>query len=149
MSPPQDLPPNLRTDVGAYQDAKLRALAADPTKTVLTVEHDFVNEPWRVERLRPLLESLAARVAAFGDDVDDFKVRKTCLDDPEVLAFQRQHPKLYWLLTDRKMVRDARFRGAVTGLLHVRSKVENGEVEEGRDADAMATKSVLAALGTR
>lgn len=137
---------NLDTDVNAYEKQRLEELSQRPNTTVLTVEHDFVNEPWPVSRLRPLLERLAKRVTEFSDETDDFVVRKTCLDDPEVLEFQRMHPKLYWMLTDRKLVKEEKFRNAVNGLLLVRRKVEVGEVESGQEADGMATQTVLASL---
>lgn len=137
---------NLASDVNAYEKKRLEELSERPNTTVLTVEHDFVNEPWPVSRLRPLLERLAKRVTEFPDETDDFVVRKTCLDDPEVLEFQRMHPKLYWMLTDRKLVKEERFRNAVNGLLLVRRKVEVGEVESGQEADGMATQTVLASL---
>ena len=35
------------------------------------------------------MEMLTKRVLAAGDDVVDFKLRKQCLEDSEVLAFQR------------------------------------------------------------
>ena len=73
-------------------------------------------------------------------------MRKTCLDDPEVLAFQRRHPKFYWLLTDRALVKTTGLRDVVRGFLAVRERVESGEVVEGRDADALATRAVLTAL---
>ena len=94
-----------------------------------------------------MLEPLASRVAAFGDDVDDFTLRKTCLDDPETLAFQRRHPKLYWMVTDRKLIKEDKFRNAVKGLLTVRERVEVGDVSDEHEADAMATRTVLAAMG--
>lgn len=137
---------NLASDVNAYEKNRLEELSERPNTTVLTVEHDFVNEPWPVSRLRPLLERLAKRVTEFPDETDDFVVRKTCLDDPEVLEFQRMHPKLYWMLTDRKLVKEEKFRNAVNGLLLVRRKVEVGEVESGQEADGMATRTVLASL---
>lgn len=132
--------------MGAYEKQRLEELASRPNTTVLTVEHDFVNDPWPVSRLQPLLERLATRVTSFPDDTPDFVVRKTCLEDSDFLEFQRMHPKLYWMLTDRKLVKEKNFRSAVTGLLHVRRKVERGEVEEGQEADGMATRTVLAAL---
>lgn len=137
----------VHTDVGAYERARLEELARKPRTEVLTVTHDFINEPWAAGRLRAVMESLVERVLAFGPEVDDFRVRKQCLEDAEVLAFQRQHPKLYWMLTDRKMVQEPRVRSALTGLIHVRNKVDCGELQDGQDAEAMATRTVLAALG--
>lgn len=137
---------NLESDVGAYEKKRLQDLSSRRNTTVLTVEHDFINEPWPVSRLRPLLERLAKRVTEFPDGTDEFVVRKTCLDDPEVLQFQRMHPQLYYMVTDRKLVKEEKFRNAVNGLLHVRGKVENGEVTNGQEADGMATQTVLSAL---
>lgn len=137
----------LPTQVGAFEASRLRELSERPNTTVLTVDHTQTHEPWTVARLRPMMERLATRVAGFDASIDDFRVRKACLEgDEEVLAFQRQHPKLYWLLTDRSMVREKRFREAVAAMLAVRERVERGEVEGGRDADAMATRAIVAAL---
>ena len=145
----------LKTQVGTYEAERLERLAQEKNTSVYKVKHDKLHEPWPVNRLRPVLERLAARVVSFGDDVDDFTVRKTCIDeDKEVLAFQRDHTQLYWLLTDRKMVKEERFRNAMKGLLQIREKVEAGDVDdsgegEGSEADAMATRTVLAALGNQ
>lgn len=133
-------------DIGAYQRARLEELAQRPNTTVFDVQHDVRNDPWPVSRLRPVLESVVARTLAFDDATDDFVVRKTCLDDPEVLAFQRQHPKLYWILTDRKIMREPKHRNAVHAMLQVRVEIESGRVQEGQDADALATKTVVRAL---
>jgi hypothetical protein len=138
----------LPSQVGAYEEARLRELSQRPNTTVLKVEHDHKHAAWPVAKLRPVLERLAARVVSFDDSVSDFTVRKTCLEDPEILAFKRDHLNFFMMLTDRKMVKEARFRNAVKSLLAVREQVERGQVSEGNDADAMATRSVLAALGT-
>ena len=133
-------------EVKAYETERLRKLSERKNTTVLTVQHDFVTDPWPESRLRGVMEPLLARVLAFDDSVDDFSLRKACLDDEEVLAFQRQHPKMYYMLTDRKIMRDERSRKAITGMLYVRKQVDAGAVTEGNEADAMATKTVLAAL---
>jgi len=138
---------SIEGEVGAYHREHLEELSTRPNTTVLTVEHDEAHEPWKVQRLRPLLESLTQKVLSAPDDEDDFALRKRCLQDAETLAFQRQHPKTYWLLTDRTVMRDEAKRAAVTGLLFVREQVEAGAVREGRDADAMATRTVMAAMG--
>tara|TARA_B110001452_G_C15229624_1_gene426009 strand:- start:1658 stop:2080 length:423 start_codon:yes stop_codon:yes gene_type:complete len=134
------------SEVKAFENERLRKLSEKKNTTVLTVEHDFINDPWPEPRLRNVMEPLVARVLTFDDSVSDFTLRKTCMDDSEVLEFQRQHPKMYWMLTDRKIMSDERSRKAITGMLYVRKQVESGAVTEGHDADAMATKTVLAAL---
>lgn len=141
-------PNELAKEVGAFEKERLEALAAKPNTTVYTVKHDNVHEPWKMERLRPVLSKLAARLATFEASVDDFTVRKTCLDDPDILAFQRAHPKLYWLVTDRSLMHEDRFRNALGALLTVRDRVESGQLREGQEADATATSAVMRALGT-
>ena len=137
----------LPSEVKAFQEQHLRELSERPNTQVLQVKHDFKHDPWPVSRLRPVLEALTARVLAFGDDVPDFTVRKTCLDDPETLAFQRHHPKFYWLLTDRSIMKEQKSRDAITGMLYVREEVEKGNVPDEQEADAMATRTVMEALG--
>ena len=41
---------------------------------------------------------------------------------------------------------DDRFKGVIGGMLSIRKKVECGEVSEGKEADALATSTVVAAL---
>ena len=138
----------MNKEVGAYEKERLKELSEKPNTTVLTADHEFKHDPWKASTLRPLLEGLATRVTTeFKESDSDFLVRKRCLEDPKVKDFQRQHPQLYWMLTDRKMVSDPRFKGALAGMLHVREKVDRGEVEEGQAADAMATTCVMSALG--
>ena len=137
---------SLENEVGAFEKERLEKLSQTPNTTVFTTSYDKTHEPWSSSRARSVAERVAQRVTEFGDDVSDWQVRKRCTDDPEVLEFQRTHPKLYWMLTDRKMVSDKRFQQALGAMLKVREKVERGEVAEGRDADAMATSSVVSAL---
>ena len=65
---------------------------------------------------------MAQRVTGFAEDVSDF--------GPEDMhsgqggaRFQRDHPQLFWLLTDRKMVRDRRLQQALGAMLTVKEKV--------------------------
>lgn len=136
----------LENDVAAFQKERLRELSERPNTTVLDVEHDSHHEPWSVDRLRPLLERLTSRVLATPDETSDFVMRKQCLEDEEVLAFQRDHPKFYWLLTDRAIMREKKHRDAITGMLYIRGEVERGRVTTGQEADAMATRTVIEAL---
>jgi hypothetical protein len=137
---------SIESEVGAYEKERLDKLSQQPNTTVFKTEYDSIHDPWEAKRLRGVAERVAKRVTEFGEDVSDFKVRKTCLEDEDVLNFQRQHPKLFWLLTDREMVKDTRFRQALGAMFNVKEKVENGEIEEGRDADALATSSIVSAL---
>jgi hypothetical protein len=135
------------TEVESFQKERLQELSEKPNTTVFTVEHDVKNEPWPAARLRGVMETITARVLATPDDVTDFALRKNLLGyDEEILAFQRQHPKFYWLLTDRAIMREKKSRDAVTGMLFVRDEIERGRVAEGQEADAMATRTVIEAL---
>ena len=51
------------------------------------------------------------------------------------------------MLTDRAQMKQERARDAVKAMLAVREKVEAGQVGDGQEADAMATRVVIAALG--
>ena len=137
---------DIESDVAAYQKERLRELASRPITTVLDVEHDHHHDPWSVSRLRPLLERLTERVLTTPDDVSDFALRKQCLEDAEILDFQRNHPKFYWLLTDRTIMREQKHRDAITGMLYIRGEVERGNVAHGHEADGMATRTVIEAL---
>lgn len=136
----------LQNDVAAYQKERLHELASRPNTTVLDVEHDHHHDPWPVSRLRPVLERLTGQVLSTPDDVSDFTLRKRCMEDAEVLEFQRNHPKFYWLLTDRKIMREQKHRDAITGMLYIRGEVEKGNVSNGHEADGMATRTVIEAL---
>jgi len=136
----------LENDVAAFQRERLQELSERPNTTVFDVEHDHHHDPWPVARVRPLLEHLTTRVLSAPDEVSDFALRKQCLEDAEVLEFQRHHPKFYWLLTDRTIMREQKHRDAITGMLYIRAEVEEGRVTHGQEADAMATRTVIEAL---
>ena len=138
-----------QSDVSAFQEQKLKELADKPNTTVFTVKHDQVNTAWKAKRVSDVLESIASRIQSEFTDTSkfsDFYVRKKCLEDEEVLSFQRQHPKLYWMVTDREKMKDAKYRAAVSALLEVRRRVERGDVKDGEEADAAATRTVIDAL---
>lgn len=138
----------MQSSAEAFHQQRLEELSAQPNKTVYTVKHDRVREAWPVARVRPVLERIAEKVHASGKEESEFKMRRRLLDeDEEVRAFQRDHPKLYWLVTDRKVVGEAKFRQAISGLLAMRDRVESGQVSDEKEADAMATRVVMNALG--
>ena len=136
----------LPTSAGAYGRAHLEELAKRPGTVVYDVEHDSVTDPWPVVRLRAVFRSIAERVSTFSADADDFAVRKGCLDCSEILAFQRQHPRLYWILTDRTLASTPMYQDAMRRMLEVRDKVERGVVTSAKEADALATREVTDAL---
>ena len=140
------------SDVAAFQDEKLKRLAEQPNTTVYTVAHDEVADAWPIARVRGIMDRIALRINDEFGDVErhsDFAVRKVCLDDPETLAFQRRHPKLYWMITDRQQMKEPKYRAAIAALLEVRDRVEKGVVAEGPEADAAATRTVIDALRER
>lgn len=138
---------SIPTDVESVHQERLQELSQRPNTTVLTVQHDEKHDPWPAARLRGVMETITKRTLSTPDDAHDFALRKQLLtDDPEILAFQRQHPKFYWLLTDRAIMREKKSRDAVTGMLFIRDEIEHGRVAEGQEADGMATRTVLEAL---
>lgn len=139
--------PGQSAAAGAHSRAHLEALAARPNTIVYEPTYASVTEPWHTSRLRPVLKGLTARVLAYPLDTPPDSIREACRDDPETRAFAEQHPRLYAAITDRPRMADAKYRGVVTALLHLRGEVEQGTVRAGPEADAMATRRVLAALG--
>ena len=139
-------PSQLASEVGAFEKERLERLAAKPNTDVYTVKHDHVAEPWKVERVRAVFERIAVRMKASPVDLDDFVFRKQCLEEEEVLQFQRQHQKLFWLVTDRKKMNNEKYRNAIAALLTLRDNIEAGNLSDGQEADATATSVVMQAL---
>ena len=119
----------------------------NPNAEVLEVIHSRIQEPWRAERLEPMFEKIVTKIFEFEESVADFVVRKTLLEDPEILEFQRAHPTLYYTLTDRATMKEDRYRGVLKKMVVLRQRVERGEVQADERADAMATDIVVASLG--
>ena len=136
-------------DVAAYQTEKLKKLAEKPNTTVFTVKHDQVTTAWPSKRVKSAVETIARKIHAEFTDTEkfsDFCVRKECMKDPEVLAFQRQHPKLYWMVTDREKMKEQKYRDVVGAMIELRHRVESGQVKDGEEADATATRVITDAL---
>ena len=129
-------------------DERLKELASRPNTVVYGETHDATHDPWSAQRLREVTERLAARICDFGEEIDDFRLRKRCIEeDEEFAAFQEAHPRLYWNLTDRKVLADRRALSAMATMLHVREMVERGDVKGGVDADRLAAQGILEAFG--
>lgn len=136
------------SSAGAYHRAHLEELAQRPNTKVLEATHDFINEPWKVERLRRVMSKIVDDVLASDPEEDNFVIRKRMLEDEEILAFQRQHPRMYYTITDKTLMRDAKARDTIKALLHVRERVERGEITDDKEADATATRVVMSTLTT-
>ena len=135
----------MQPDVGAYQKEHLKKLAERKNTVVFEVEHDNVANPWKNDKMRGTVERLMKKVMEeFDEDLDDFDLRKKCLEDPSILEFQRVHQKFFWMLTDRKMMKEQKYRDAIKILLHMHSEVEEGlDVNE---ANAKVTNMIMKAL---
>lgn len=121
--------------------------ARDPSAQVMQVSHDAVHEPWKADRLRAVFEKIASRIFSdFGEEEHDFRVRKALLEDDEILSFQRAHPRLYYTLTDRSLMKNQRYRSAMTTLLLLREKADAGRLPLGQEGDAMAASAIVASL---
>ena len=136
----------LPTEFGEFAREQLETLSERPNTTVYEATHDQVAEPWASGRVSSIMESIAARATTYDPSVHPFRMRKALIEDPETLAFQRQHPRIFDMLTDREMLGDPRFRNAIKAMLHVRREVEAGRVAEGQEAEGLASRGVLAAL---
>ena len=132
--------------IKAAHDAQMQELASRPNTSVYTVQHDDVAEAWPAARVSAVLELIACKVHEFEASTPDFVVRKKCLEFEEILSFQRRHPQLYWLVTDREKMAVPKYRQAVAALVEVRRRVDGGEVPEGAEASAAATRTVFDAL---
>lgn len=129
-------------------EERMRDLADQPNTSVLTTEYDTVREPWKVARLRPIMQTITARASTeFRGTTDDFVLRKTLMEDPKILEFQRAHPKLFWAITDREMMQQERYRNSITAMLHVMERKERGQLQGEHEADAAATDSIMSTLG--
>ena len=135
-------------DVAAFQKEKLRELSEKPNTTVYETEHTEIREPTAIDDVSKVLEKISIRLAQYDCDKNDFFVRKDLLKDDEILNFQRKHPKMYWMVTDREKMAESKYRGAISALLEVRRRVERGEVPSGEEADAAATRTIIDALSS-
>lgn len=129
----------------AIERSRLEQLAARPNTKVLQVTHDFVAEPWAAQRVvsvtqRIIDQSLASEIP------DDFDMRKALLRDEEIKAFQNQHPRMFWTLSDRKLMCEPKYRAAISAMLNVHRMVEAGVVAQGDYSNAVATQAVAHAL---
>ena len=131
--------------VSSAERKRLEELAANPKNRVLEVTHDFVKEPWESQRVAKVVKTIIDKSLA-SELTDDFTMRKDLLKDPEIKAFQFDHPRMFWTLSDRTMMREPKYRRAIEGMLNVHLMLEKGVVQKGDVASAVATQTVMHAL---
>ena len=112
----------------------------------LQVTHDFVAEPWPADRASAAVRRIVQQCLSSTVE-DDFQMRKELLRDGEIKAFQHQHPRMFWTLTDREVVREPKNVRAIEAMLNVHRMVEAGVVQKGDYSNAVATQAVMHALG--
>lgn len=118
----------------------------DPHAEVMEVKHDFIHEPWPSDRLEAVFQRIVSEIFSFDEKTSDFVVRKTLLRDTEILEFQRHHPRLYYTLTDRAMMKEEKYRTTLMRMLLVKQRIERGEVPADERADALATEAIVTSL---
>lgn len=123
----------------------MEELAKRPNTKVLQVTHDFVAEPWPADRASAAVRRIVQQCLSSTIE-DDFQMRKELLCDGEIKAFQHQHPRMFWTLTDRKVVREPKNVRAIEAMLNVHRMVEVGMVQKGDYSNAVATQAVMHAL---
>lgn len=121
----------------------------NPNAEVLELSHDATHEPWSVRDLNNVFENIVGRIFSdFSDTDSDFTVRKTLItDDKCILKFQRDHPRLYYVLTDRKLMADRKYRSTICNMLRVRAEIECGRCPGDERGDAVATQAIMNSLG--
>ena len=131
----------------AFEEQRLRQLASEGAE-VYTVEHENKHDPWPFVKIRGIMQQVASQMEGTEhEELDDFKFRRALLENNEEMRrFKKDHLNLFMMVTDREKMRDRRYRGAVEAILTVHLQVERGEISAGRDADATATRAVIAAL---
>ena len=134
------------TDQGAFGRRALEDLADRPNTKVYDVKFDSEREAWPADKLRASLERLMSTFRAIPEDVDPFRARKQCLEDPQILEFQRAHPRVFWMCTDRAVNGTEEFRKILSAFLALREKVDAKAIVDDNEANALATKAVMQIL---
>lgn len=120
---------------------------ANPRAEVLEVTYDATHQPWKATELTTVFEDIVRRIFDdFCEDEADFVVRKSLLKDPTILRFQRAHPKLYYVLTDRALMRQDKYRATLGHMLRVRADIEGGRLPDDERGDAAATQAIVGSL---
>lgn len=136
------------SSVRELMNERMRRLADEPNTTVLQTDYDTVREPWKVARLRAIMERITKRATQeFAEDADDIALRKTLMEDAEILEFQRAHPKLFWGITDRAMMKEVKYRNSISAMLDIMEQKERGMFRGEYEADGAATSAIMSALG--
>ena len=133
----------------AQEEAGERIAMANPNAKVYRRVEGVVREPWKTDRLMDVFDAIVSQTLKKEDDEPVFNFRKRLLRENmngDVLPFQQDHPKLYFMLTDKKTMSQAKYRDALKGMVLVQREVERGNVAKGKEADSMAGTAVLRAI---
>ena len=130
----------------AKQQYAERIHKEDPRAEIYEVTHDRVQEPWESRRLERIFNKIVTKVFEFEESTNDFTVRKTLLEDADILEFQRGHPRLYYVLTDRKLLREEKYKNVLKNMLLLRQRVERESLASDERTDAMATNVIISSL---
>ena len=139
---------NMDSEVCSLKQEHLSRLASQPNTDVLKVEYDSHHQPWKANNVKHI-SNLIYKYSNSEEtrNMDAFKFRKHCLNDTTILDFQRKHPKMFWVLTDRELMKNTKYQKAISELIDLRSRIDNKTLTDGQEADALATKVVMQALG--
>lgn len=124
----------------AYEKHVEEMRRTHPNATVLETQY-IEHEPWKVETLTNICEQIARRTRENTEISDLFRYRKSLLKEKDILAFQRHHPKLFWMLTDKDTVSDPKYQKTLGYFLNILYLKESGKINES-DANATASKVI-------
>ena len=132
------------TTMDAKQQHAERIWEENPNAEIYEVKHDRIQEPWKVDRLQKIFKKIVTRVLEFDESTNDFVIRKTLLQDADILEFQRGHPRLYYVLTDRNVITQEKYAKLVNKMLLLRQSMDGSPPDE--RVDAMATNLIVSSL---
>jgi len=119
----------------------------NPRAEVMEVTHEFKHEPWKAYDLTVIFDDIVRRIFSdFHPDQADFVVRKSLLQTPSILCFQRDHPRLYYVVTDRSLMANATYRSTLSQMLRVRKEIEAGRLPDDERGEAAGVEAIVSSL---
>ena len=120
----------------------------NPNAEVFRASHTHVQKPWKVKTVRKVVNKIHELMTTEYRGLDLFTARKRCCEDELINDFHKRHLELFFAVSDREKMEDVNYRSTIFNLIELRSKIERGEVEDGLQADAMATSIVMNTLSS-